>query len=290
MRNILTAIELYIQSRVTIFSVIEIIIITYIIYKILVWIKNTQAEQVAKGIILLFVLQPISDWLGFTTLNYIIKSVFTWAFMILVVVFQPELRSALERLGNSRFYKLIFNLNTERQKEQLVIDVQEITKAVKILSKEKIGALIVCEKETGLENIVKSGIRLDSKISTELILNIFTPNRPLHDGAMIVRLSEGKILGAGCLLPLSSNRYLGSNLGTRHRSGLGISEQSDSITIIVSEETGTVSYTHKGAITRNLQADIVERLLINEFKRDDDSSISIKKLKKSRLNHVKKQK
>ncbi|MEG0377005.1 MAG: diadenylate cyclase CdaA [Eubacterium sp.] len=260
---------LYIQSKITVTAVIEIFIITFLIYKVLMWMRGTQAEQVIKGIIILLILAPLSSWLGFTTLNYIVTSMFTWAFIIFVVVFQPELRSALEQLGNNKIFKQI----TKRPgNDQLIKSVTEIEKAVTVLSRERIGALIVCEKNTGLKNIVDTGIELDSAISTELLENIFTPNRPLHDGAVVVRLWSDQILAAGCLLPLSDNRYLGSELGTRHRAGLGISEKSDAITIIVSEETGIISYTEKGKLTREMTPKTVGELLVNQFTLKDEEN------------------
>ncbi len=163
------------------------------------WIRGTQAEQVAKGIIILLILSPLSNWLGFTTLNYLINSMFTFAFIIFVVVFQPELRSALEQLGNNKAFKQVFKKNN-RDRARMMSDIGEIGKAVGNLSKEHIGALIVCEMNTGLNNIVDTGIELDSDISQELIENIFTPNRPLHDGAMVVKLWTNQIRAAGCLL------------------------------------------------------------------------------------------
>ncbi len=257
---------LYIQSKITINSVVEIAIIAFLIYKVLKWMRGTQAEQVIRGIAILLILAPLSSWLKFTTLNYIVTTMFTWAFIIFVVVFQPELRSALEQLGNNRFFKQIVRRS---DKDSVTRDVQEIAKAVEKLSREHIGALIVCERNTGLKNIIDTGIQLDSDISQELLENIFTPNRPLHDGAVVVKLWSNKLSAAGCLLPLSDNRYLGSELGTRHRAGLGISEKSDAVTIIVSEETGTISYTEKGSLSRGLTVDGVERLLIECFTQEE---------------------
>lgn len=261
--------RVYLQSRITVSSIIEILLIAFLIYKILMWMRGTQAEQVAKGIIVLLFLAPLSSWLGFTTLHYLIMNLFTFAFIIFVVVFQPELRSALEQLGNNKIFKQLIRrtggINLER-------DVREIAKAVSHLSRDHIGALIVCELNTGLNNIVDTGIELNSEISEELLENIFTPNRPLHDGAVIVKLWNNEIRAAGCLLPLSDNRYLGSELGTRHRAGLGISEKSDAVTIIVSEETGTISYTEKGTLSRNLTPEMVEKLLIDRFTEEDDDN------------------
>lgn len=258
----------YLQSRLTWGAAVEIIIIAFCIYKVLMWIRGTQAEQVAKGALVLIILVPLSNWLGFTTLNYLFNNLITWLVMIIVVVFQPEMRSALENLGNSNIF---FGWLTRNKKSsKLEKDIHELASAVLELSRERIGALIVCERKTGLKDIVGTGILLNSDISTELLENIFTPNRPLHDGAVVINLYSGKILGAGCLLPLTEKTALDTDLGTRHRAGIGISEQSDAITLIVSEETGTISFTERGSLSRDLNGHEVEELLQACFIQDDD--------------------
>ncbi|MGL6293815.1 diadenylate cyclase CdaA, partial [Eubacterium aggregans] len=214
----------YIQSRVTFVNIIEVAIIAFFIYEVLMWIQGTQAEQVAKGIFVLLILAPLSSWLGFATLSYLLDNLFTWAFIIFVVVFQPELRSALEQIGNRGFFD---RFTKTKDKVKIEKDIREITEAVEHLSGGQIGALIVCEMNTGLNDIVGTGIVLNSDSSAELLENIFTPNRPLHDGAVIIDLKNGKIRAAGCLLPLTDNRKLDSELGTRHRAAIGISEKSD---------------------------------------------------------------
>ncbi|MBI4858106.1 MAG: TIGR00159 family protein [Acetobacterium woodii] len=261
---------LYIQSRITVASIIEVVIITFIIYRLLLWIRGTQAEQVFKGLILLLFLSPISEWLGFTTLNLIINSVFTWAFIFIVVVFQPEFRSALEQLGNNRLFKEIMK---KPSMDFLEEDVEKIMKAVGKLAAEKTGALIVLEKDTGLNNIVKTGTELDSDISSELLENIFTPNRPLHDGAVIIKLWSRQIRAAGCLLPLSDNRDLGSELGTRHRAGLGMTEKSDALVIIVSEETGQISYASKGTLFQDIIVEFLKQIILESYTVSEESSI-----------------
>lgn len=259
----------YFRSTLSVSNVIEIAIIAFIFYEILIWIRGTQAEQVVKGLIILVVLIPLSRWLKFTTLYFLLNSVFTWAFIIFVVVFQPELRSALEQLGNNR----IFNRFMHRSDRGKVMHtITQVSKAVMDMSDQRIGALIVCERNTGLKDIMATGVILNADISTELIENIFTPNRPLHDGGMIVDLKSGKIRAAGCLLPLTDNRSLSTELGTRHRSAIGISEKCDAFTIVVSEETGTVSYTERGRIVRGLDKDELELLLSERFAVDDDEN------------------
>ncbi|KNZ42836.1 diadenylate cyclase CdaA [Acetobacterium bakii] len=258
---------LYIQSRITIGSVIEVLIITFVVYRVLLWIRGTQAEQVFKGLILLLFLAPLSAWLGFTTLNLLITNVFTWAFIFIVVVFQPEFRSALEQLGNNQLFK---DMLRKPSMDFLQNDVDEVIKAVGNLAKEEIGALIVLEKNTGLKNIVNTGIELDADISNELLENIFTPNRPLHDGAVILQFWTRRIQAAGCLLPLSDNRDLGSELGTRHRAGLGMTEKSDAIVIIVSEETGQVSYAANKTLFQDVNPEMLKQVILENFTLKDD--------------------
>lgn len=253
---------LYIQSRITVASVIEVVIITFMVYRVLLWIRGTQAEQVFKGLILLLFLAPISAWLGFTTLNLIITSAFTWAFIFIVVVFQPEFRSALEQLGNNRIFKEMLR---KPSMDFLEKDVDMLVEAMDVLASENTGALIVLEKNTGLNNIVKTGVELDSDISSELLENIFTPNRPLHDGAVIIKLWTRQIRAAGCLLPLSDNRELGSEFGTRHRAGLGMTEKSDAIVIIVSEETGQISYASQGTLYQGIGAEVLRQVILENF-------------------------
>ncbi|HEY5557094.1 diadenylate cyclase CdaA [Acetobacterium sp.] len=258
---------LYIQSRMTIGSVVEVLIITFIVYRVLLWIRGTQAEQVFKGLILLIFLAPLSAWLGFTTLNLMITSVSTWAFIFIVVVFQPEFRSALEQLGNNQFFK---DLLKKPSMDYLEKDVAKVINAVGSLAKEEVGALIVLEKNTGLKNIVKTGIELDADISSELLVNIFTPNRPLHDGAVILNFWSRRIRAAGCLLPLSENRDLGSELGTRHRAGLGMTEKCDAIVIIVSEETGQVSYASNKILFQDVNPEVLKQVILQNFTVKDD--------------------
>ncbi len=260
---------LYLQSRITIAGIIEVIIISFVIYRLLVYIRGTQAEQIFKGLILLLFLIPLSSILGFTTLNLILSSAFTWAFIFIVVVFQSEFRSALEHLGNNRLFKDIFNKSSI---DYLSKDVGQLMKAIENLASEQIGALIVLEKNTGLKNIIETGIEIDADISSQLLENIFTPNRPLHDGAVIISLWSRQIRAAGCLLPLSENRQLGCEFGTRHRAGLGISENSDAIVIIVSEETGRISYTYRGTFFHDVVLDVMEQVILENFNSADENN------------------
>lgn len=250
------------KSQFSFSNIIEILVITFLIYKILMWIRGTQAEQVGKGLVMVLFLIPFSSWLGFTTLNYILNIVVTWAVILIVVVFQPELRSALEQLGNNKLFDRMFKSSGERK---IFNSVQEIVKAAVEMSDERIGALMVFPVNTGLKDIESTGIKLNADISTELLENIFTPNRPLHDGAVIIDLWSGKVKTAGCLLPLTDRKTLNSSLGTRHRAGIGISEKSDAIVLIVSEETGIISVAEKGVLRRGFSGDELIELLSERF-------------------------
>ncbi len=260
---------LYLQSRITIAGIIEVIIISFVIYRLLVYIRGTQAEQIFKGLILLLFLIPLSSILGFTTLNLILSSAFTWAFIFIVVVFQSEFRSALEHLGNNRLLKDIFK---KSNLDYLTKDVNQLMKAIENLASEQIGGLIVLEKDTGLNNIIQTGVQIDGDISSQLLENIFTPNRPLHDGAVIISLWSRQIRAAGCLLPLSENRHLACEFGTRHRAGLGISENSDAIVIIVSEETGQISYTYRGSFFHDVAFTVMKDVIFENFSTDEESN------------------
>lgn len=256
-------VQLYLQSHVTWTSVIEILVLTFAIYEMLLWIQGTQAEQVVKGFILLLFLLPISEWLGFTTFSFIIRNMFTWLFVMIIIVFQPELRSALEQIGSSGFIKSMLKREDKIDVTQHAID--EVIFAVERLSATKTGALIVCKAQSGLKNIADTGVPLHSEISWELLLNIFTVNTPLHDGAVIISFETNTIVAAGCLLPLTARRDLTTTFGTRHRAGIGMSEQSDAFIIIVSEETGKISTAENGTFIHDVSAQDLEKALVQRY-------------------------
>ena len=270
----------YIQSRMSFGSLIEIAIIAYLIYTLLHWIHGSQAEQVIKGLIVVLVLIPVCSWLRFTTLSYLLNSLFTWGIIIFFVVFQPEMRSALQQLGNNRLFKRFIRDTDSKAMDK---GFEAIGDAVSHLSEAKIGALIVCETNTGLKDIAASGVTLNADITADLLENIFTPNRPLHDGAVILNPRSGKIIAAGCLLPLTNRHNLDTTLGTRHRSAIGISEQSDALTIVVSEETGSVSYTEGGEIVRHVPvAQLIDHLKTHY----SDASNAAENADKSRMLNI----
>lgn len=244
-------------------DIIDIAIIAYVMYRLMLVIRKTRAEQLFKGIIILLVITKLSDWLKLRTVNYLLSNAMTVGVIALLIVFQPELRRALESLGRSEFFrKNFFFINDDAEDISNVII--EICDACQFLSRSKIGALIVMERNTGLNELIETGIPLDSKISSELLINTFIPNTPLHDGAVIIR--GDRIMAAGCFLPLTDNQNLSTELGTRHRAAIGVTEVSDAVSVIVSEETGTISLAQNGRISRHLDIKTLKEVLLSMFK------------------------
>ncbi|WP_418791501.1 diadenylate cyclase CdaA [Phosphitispora sp. TUW77] len=241
---------------VNLVNIVDILVMAALIYKLFQWIKGTRAVQLLKGIVVLLIATTISDWLGLYTINWILKNIRTMVVVAIPVVFQPELRRALERLGRGKFFARPFTFLEEEDKSSVI---NEIIRAVINLAKNKTGALIVLERETGINDYIETGVSLDSVISGEFIINVFIPNSPLHDGAVIIR--GDRVAAAGCFLPLSENPNLGKELGTRHRAGIGITEISDAIAIMVSEETGVISLAREGRITRNYDEKTLREVL-----------------------------
>lgn len=245
-------------------DIIDVIIVAVLIYQLLKMLRETRAIQVVKGIAIVFVIMQISAWMNFTTISYLLRNIMQVGLFSIVVIFQPELRSLLERMGRSKVGKLMeFSSNTlEENVAEEITD--ELVNAVVNMSSTKTGALIVIERETKLGDIVKSGTVINAQISAALLENIFVPNTPLHDGAVVIR--EDKIYTAGCLLPLTSNTNLPHELGTRHRAAIGMSEASDAMVIVVSEETGKISLAVNGNLTRNLNGQTLKNAVIRAFK------------------------
>lgn len=243
-------------------DVIDILIIAYVLYRLILVIHKTRAEQLLKGLAVLIVITKVSEWLQIGTVNYILRNAMTVGVIALLIVFQPELRRGLESLGRSGFLGKNFFFFNEEEKDMSEV-LGEICDAVQFLSRSKIGALIVLERETGLNELIETGIAMDSKISSELLINTFIPNTPLHDGAVIIR--GDRIMAAGCFLPLTDNQNLSSELGTRHRAGIGVTEISDAVAIIVSEETGTISLAQNGRLSRHLDAKTLKEVLSSIF-------------------------
>ncbi|OLO26243.1 TIGR00159 family protein [Alkalihalophilus pseudofirmus] len=240
-------------------SIIDILLVTYVIYKLIIVIRGTRAVQLLKGITVILAVWILSNILGLRTLHWLMTQTVTYGLLAIIIIFQPELRRALEQLGRGRF----FSRTNIPQEELATKSIEAILKASSYMAKRRIGALISIERETGMNDYVETGIGMNAKLTSELLINVFIPNTPLHDGAVIIK--ENSILAAGCYLPLSENPFISKELGTRHRAALGISEVTDSITIVVSEETGNVSLTKNGELHRDLNEEQLRHLLEKEL-------------------------
>lgn len=241
--------------RVT--DIIDIAIIALAIYKLFSLLRNTRAEQVLYGFIILLMFASVADLLNLNTVSWVMNQFLTVALVFIIVVFQPELRSALERIGRGRS---IFTGERSLKNENTI---DELIGAMSSLARQKIGALVVLEREVGLNDIVESGTTLDADVSSELLINIFIPNTPLHDGAIII--NNEKIVAAACYLPLSNSNLISKELGTRHRAAVGISEKSDAVVIVVSEETGNISVVENGRIDRYFDEESLKKRLENDL-------------------------
>lgn len=240
-------------------NVLDILLVWYVIYKLMMVIRGTKAVQLLKGIIVIIFVRMLSSLLELHTLFWLVDQAINWGFLAIIVIFQPELRRALEQLGRGK----IFSRSGSEEEDQQTKLIDAISKATDYMAKRRIGALISIERETGMGDYIETGISLRSAISSELLINIFIPNTPLHDGAVIIQ--KNQIAAAACYLPLSESPFISKELGTRHRAALGISEVTDSITIIVSEETGSVSLTKNGELHRDLKQDAFRELLEQEL-------------------------
>ena len=255
---------------VSIFNILDILVVSFIFYKSYMLIKETRAEQLLKGILLILLLIPISSILQLTMLEWILNKTITIGILSIIIIFQPEIRRVLEHLGRSAFNDRHI-LENEEIMEKVVNNVAE---AVDNLSKSKTGALIVIENRTGLGEVISTGTKLDAVVSSAILENIFVVNTPLHDGATIIR--SDRIIAAGCFLPLTSSENISKSLGTRHRAGIGISENSDALTIIVSEETGTISLAVNGKLTRNYTKERLNDILIRILKSRQNKKLTIR--------------
>jgi diadenylate cyclase len=244
-------------------DVVDIALVAFVIYKILGFIHETRAEQLVKGLLILVLATFLSDKLKLYTMNWILVNTMTLGMIALIIVFQPELRRALEYIGRSKFIRTQF-VKIDKEKAKMI--TAALVKSIDHFSAKRIGALIVLERETALSDISESGTKLDAEISPELLGNIFYEGSPLHDGAAIIR--GDRVLAAGCVLPLTQDKTLSRDLGTRHRAGLGITENSDAVVLIVSEETGIISLAINGRLTRFLDIKSVEKTILNLYLAD----------------------
>lgn len=267
-------------------DIVEIIIITILLYYVLIWIRNTRAWALLKGLLVILVFVGIAALFQMNTIIWIVKNTVSVTIIALVVVFQPEMRRALENLGRKNILTSIFSIEFNKTAEGKFSDktINELTKACYAMGKVKTGALIVLENEITLTEYERTGIEVDAILTSQLLINIFEKNTPLHDGAIIVR--GDRVVAATCYLPLTDSRALSKELGTRHRAALGASEASDCLVIVVSEETGNVSIAMGGKLNRNIDADFLRSRLQLLQKREQEVS-KIKSIKR-RLTNAKK--
>jgi diadenylate cyclase len=262
--------------NVTKTDVAEIIILSFIIYQIMIWVKSTRAWNLLKGFAVILVLLAVAALFHMNTILWIAENFFSLGITAIIIVFQPELRKALEQLGEKNIISSIVPFDSSRRMETGMTDrtVSELVRASFEMGKARTGALIVLEQSVSLEEYERTGIAIDSVVSSQLILNIFEKNTPLHDGAVI--LADNRLRSATCYLPLSDNMNLSKALGTRHRAAVGISEVSDSLTIVVSEETGSVSVAKNGRLLRNLnQEQLREQLAELQVKPEENRKIKL---------------
>lgn len=262
----------FLLSTIRITDVIDIFIVSFMFYKLFALIRGTRATQLIKGILFIFIGSKLSEFFKLYTISWILNNAVTVGFIAILIVFQPELRRILEHIGNN---KLLKPVNFEESRSNANV-IEEIVKATYSLAGKKIGALMVLERKTGLRDIIETGISLNSDISYELLMNIFIPNTPLHDGAVVI--SNDHIIAASCFLPLTDNKQISMELGTRHRAGIGISEKSDAIVIVVSEETGYVSICEKSKINRNVSKEYLLNYLVENFVVEEKNTNSFKEI------------
>lgn len=240
-------------THIKITDIIDILIIAYLTYKLYELMKETRAEQLVKGIFIIFIALRISEILNLRTFHWILSNTMTVGLMAIIVVFQPELRRILEQLGRTNIMSRANSVSKESD------TINEVVQASLSLSRQKIGALIVFERKTGINEIIQTGTNLNADVSRELLINIFIPNTPLHDGAVVIR--RNYIKAAACFLPLTENKNLNKELGTRHRAALGITEKSDCLSLVVSEETGSISIAINSKLYRDLNEERLRNML-----------------------------
>jgi len=263
--QVIIAYILDLVSEIRITYIVDILIIAFVFYKVLGFIKETRAEQLVKGFLIILIVSKLSEWAKLYAVNYVLQSTFTIGLIALVILFQPELRKALEHLGRSQIFLMTNRKNTL---DDLNKAINEIVDAAGVMSRKKIGALIVIERTTGINDIIETGTTIDAQISADLLMNIFYPKSPLHDGAVVIK--NNRLMAAGCLLPLSANKYISKELGTRHRAAMGMTESSDAMIVIVSEETGHISMAVEGKLQRFLDTKTLKELMITTLSQEKE--------------------
>lgn len=250
----------YIQT-IQITDLIDIVILAYLLYRLLTWARSSNVGQILKGIALIFIMLGVTGVFHLNVLNYLLSKVLELGFLAAVVIFQPEIRHFLEQIG-AKGFNTVFS-SREEKVDETAAAIDQLVDAYASMSKDKIGALTVFERGTILDDCIKNGTELDAEVSSELLKNIFWPKAPLHDGAVIIR--SGRVVGGGCVLPLSSNTNISRELGTRHRAGIGVTEHTDAVVAICSEETGSISVAVGGRLKRHLAPETLRRVLRNEL-------------------------
>lgn len=248
-------------------DIVDIIIVAFIIYKLIMLTRQTRGSAVLKGLVLLLLIAGASDLLGLTAINWLLMSIISNGAVVLVILFQPELRKALETMGRGT----VLDKNREDKSEEARV-VDEVIKCLTNLSRRRVGALIVFEQKTGLQDVIETGISIDAEISSALLENIFEPNTPLHDGAVVVRGT--RVTAGACILTLTEGAGISHELGTRHRAAIGISETTDAVVLIVSEETGIISMAKGGKLTRHLDAKSLREVLVGMYQPPHTSLVS----------------
>ena len=257
-----------------ILGIVDIVIVLFLAYYAVRMLKNTRAWQLIKGIIILIIITVLSKLLQLNILNYILSVIMTYGAFACVVIFQPEIRRALEQLGANKFANFFgfYDKDIEGKKKE---NVYRVAIAATELAKTKTGALIVFQRDVKIQDIIATGIPVDAEISPQLLCNIFVPNTPLHDGAVVI--SDGKISAASCMLPLADDQDIARELGTRHRAAIGISKESDAIAVVVSEETGKISIAKDGTLIADVREDVLKKILIKylvtEFPKKENKEV-----------------
>ncbi len=258
-------------------TIIDLLIVIFLIYKAFKMLKETRAWQLLKGILILIVITVVSGFLKLNILNYILTSLMSYGVIMLIIVFQPELRRGLEQLGTTNRFSRMLGMDEDlnvKKKE----NIYKIAIAAVELAKQKKGALIVIERDIKIQDIISTGIIMNSEISPQLLVNIFEPNTPLHDGAVII--SDNKIAAASCMLPLADDKDIARELGTRHRAAIGISKESDAVIVVVSEETGKMSIAKDGTLIADVREDVLKKILIKSLINEPIHTAKLKKNKK----------
>jgi diadenylate cyclase len=259
-------------------DIVDILIIAYLIYRVLIVLRKTSAGSVIKGILVIFIVAWLSYLFELQVMTFLLGQTLQMGIILIVILFQPELRKLFEQMGTSKL-----NITFRRRVKLEVMEsaIANVVAAVSAMTKSKTGAIIIFERKVGLDDYAVSGTKIDALVTTELILNIFYHNSPLHDGAVLIR--EGRLLAAACMLPLSNNINLGRDLGMRHRAGIGITERSDAVVIVVSEQTGSISVAVDGMLKRHLDKDTFEKLLMNELIIGDAAGLTKKKTRDRKI-------